>query len=258
MTTDTAARAQTLHGKAAVVTGASKGIGAAIAAELAARGASVVVNYLTDKDGANRVVDRVVECGGQAVAVHADVTRQDDIDGLLSETAKAYGGVDILVNNAGAYGFMPFEAVTEAEYDRQFQLNVRGLLLTTKSALPLFPATGGAIVNISSVVSTLAPVASALSAGSKAAVDAITKSLAKEFGPRGIRVNAVNPGVIMTEGLIAGGLAGTDFEQRAVAATPLGRVGQPQDVALPVAFLVSEDARWITGTTLVVAGGEGM
>jgi 3-oxoacyl-[acyl-carrier protein] reductase len=226
--------------------------------ELAARGASVVVNYLSDEDGARRVVDVIRAAGGCAVAVRADVSSQSDIDTLLEGTAAVYGRLDVLVNNAGVYAFMPIESVTRDEYDRQFELNVRGLLLTTKAALPLFSESGGSIINISSVVSTIAPAGSTLAAGSKAAVDAITKSLAKELGPRGIRVNAINPGVIKTEGFIAGGLADSEFERDAVALTPLGRIGQPDDVACPVAFLASDDSRWITGASIMVAGGEGM
>jgi 3-oxoacyl-[acyl-carrier protein] reductase len=247
-----------LAGRVALVTGASKGIGAAVAVELAARGASVVVNYLTSKDGAQRVVDRIVEAGGRAIAIYADVSELADIDALLAETAAVFGGLHILVNNAGVYAFMPIEAVTQEEYDRQFELNVRGLLLMTKAALPLFPKSGGSIINVSSVVSTLAPAGSTLAAGSKAAVDAITKALAKELGPRGIRVNAINPGVIMTQGFISGGLANSEFERNAIALTPLGRIGQPDDVALPIAFLASDDSRWITGASIMVAGGEGM
>ena len=248
----------TLNGRVALITGASKGIGAATARVLASRGASVVVNYLTSKTAALALVEEIVGAGGRAVAVRADVSKQADIAALVGETATVFGGLDILVNNAGVYAFMPVEAVTSQEYDRQFDLNVRGLLLTTQAAVPLFGESGGSIINLSSVVSTLAPAHSALAAGSKAAVDAITKSLAKELGPRGIRVNAVNPGVIMTEGFIAGGLAGSAFERNAVALTPLGRIGQPDDVALPIAFLASDDSRWITGASIMIAGGEGM
>jgi 3-oxoacyl-[acyl-carrier protein] reductase len=247
-----------LSGKVAVVTGASKGIGAATAKALAADGAAVVVNYLTGREGAGDVVAGIVDGGGDAVAIRADVTNEADVVGLFDETAQRYGAIDVLVNNAGVFGFAPLASVTEDEYHRQFQVNVLGLLLTTRIAVPYLAAPGASIINISSVVSTLAPVSSAVSGGSKAAVDAITKSLAKELGPRGIRVNAVNPGVIMTEGLVAAGLADGAFEQDAVALTPLGRVGQPDDIALPVAFLASDDARWITGETIIASGGEGM
>jgi 3-oxoacyl-[acyl-carrier protein] reductase len=245
-----------LANKVAVVTGASKGIGAAIARHLAAEGASVVVNYLSSREGADRVVDGIVKAGGKAISVGADVSSESGISKLFDETKKAYGRLDILINNAGVYAFGPVESVTAEAYHREHNLNVLGLLLTTQAALPLFPETGGSIVNIGSRVSTVAPAGSAISAGSKAAVDAITKSLAKELGPRRIRVNAINPGVVLTEGFISGGLAESEMEKKNVALTPLGRIGQPDDIAPPVVFLASEDARWITGETIVVSGGE--
>lgn len=245
-----------LKNKIAVVTGASKGIGAEIARQLAAEGASVVVNYLTSKMGADKVVSQIREAGGIASAVGADVSSEDGIAKLLAETKAAYGRIDILVNNAGVYAFGPLESVTAAAFHREFNLNVLGLLLTTQAAVALFPETGGSIVNIGSRVSTIAPAGSYISAGSKAAVDAITKSLAKELAPRKIRVNAVNPGVVMTEGFISGGLADSEMEKRNVLLTPLGRMGQPDDVGPPVVFLASEDAKWITGELLVVSGGE--
>ena len=244
-----------LDRKIAVVTGASKGIGAAIAIELAAAGAAVVVNYARSKDAAERVVATIVAAGGNAVSVGADITTEAGVAALIAATADIFGRVDILVNNAGVYAFGALASVTPEEYHRQFDINVLALLMVTKAALPLFPAAGGSVVNIGSVVSTLAPKASVLSAGSKAAVDTITRALAKELGHRGIRVNAINPGVIMTEGLVAGGLAGGEFEQHAAAAAPLGRIGQPEDVALPVLFMASDDARFITGETLFVTGG---
>jgi 3-oxoacyl-[acyl-carrier protein] reductase len=244
-----------LANKVAVVTGASKGIGAAIAKHLAAEGASVVVNYASSKEGADKVVDEIVKAGGKAIAVGASVANEVEIAKLFEETKKVYGKVDILINNAGVYGFFPLEAVTAEEYHRQYNTNVLGLLLTTKAALPLFPETGGSVVNISSVVSTLAPAASTVYSGTKGAVDTITRSLAKELGPRKIRVNAINPGLVVTEGTETAGIVGSDFEKGAVASTPLGRVGQPDDIALPVVFLASEDARWITGETIFVSGG---
>ena len=244
-----------LDRKIAVVTGASKGIGAAIAIELAGAGAAVVVNYARSKDAAERVVATIVAAGGNAVSVGADITTDAGVAALIAATADIFGRVDILVNNAGVYAFGALATVTPEEYHRQFDINVLALLMVTKAALPLFPAAGGSVVNIGSVVSSLAPKASVLSAGSKAAVDTITRSLAKELGPRGIRVNAINPGVIMTEGLVAGGLAGGEFEQHAAAAAPLGRIGQPEDIALPVLFMASDDARFITGETLFVTGG---
>jgi 3-oxoacyl-[acyl-carrier protein] reductase len=244
-----------LANKVAVVTGASKGIGAAIAKHLAAEGASVVVNYSSSKEGADKVVAEIVKAGGNAIAVGASVTDESNISTLFAETKKAYGKVDILVNNAGVYGFAPLEAVTAADYHRQFDTNVLGLLLTTKAALPLFPETGGSIVNISSVVSTLAPPAGSVYSATKGAVDTITRSLAKELGPRKIRVNAINPGLVITEGTESAGIVGSDFEKQSVASTPLGRAGQPDDIALPAVFLASEDARWITGETIFVSGG---
>ena len=245
-----------LKNKIAVVTGASKGIGAEIARQLAAEGASVVVNYLTSKVGADTVVTQIHQAGGTAIAVGADVSNEDGIAKLLAETKAAYGRIDILVNNAGVYAFGPLESVTAAAFHREFNLNVLGLLLTTQAAVALFPETGGSIVNIGSRVSTIAPAGSYISAGSKAAVDAITRSLAKELAPRKIRVNAVNPGVVLTEGFISGGLADSEMEKRNVLLTPLGRIGQPDDVGPPVVFLASEDAKWITGELLIVSGGE--
>jgi 3-oxoacyl-[acyl-carrier protein] reductase len=247
-----------LTGKVAVVTGASKGIGASIARHLAAEGASVVVNYATDKKGADLVVTSIVEAGGKAIAVQASVAQENEIVSLLEQTAKAYGKVDILINNAGVYAFAPIENVTAEEFAREFNTNVLGLLLVTKLALPLFPETGGSIVNLSSVVSTMAPPTASVYAGTKGAIDTITKTLAKELGPRKIRVNAVNPGMVITEGLQASGLTGSGFETQMIALTPLGRAGQPDDIAMPVVFLASEDARWITGETLYVSGGAGI
>lgn len=244
-----------LNGKVAVVTGASKGIGAAIAKQLAADGASVVVNYATSRDGADKIVAEITKGGGKAIAVGASVARDADVDALFAETKKAFGKVDILVNNAGVYGFSPLSDITAAEYHRQYDTNVLGLLLTTKGAVPLFPSEGGSVINISSVVSTLAPPAASVYSSTKGAVDTITKSLAKELGPRKIRVNAINPGFVTTEGTNTAGLAGSEFEKEAIALTLLGRAGQPEDIALPVAFLASEDARWITGETIFVSGG---
>ncbi len=247
-----------LTGKVAVVTGASKGIGASIAKHLAAEGASVVVNYSSSKDGADKVVSEIVKAGGKAVAVGASVAKEAEIAELFEETKKTYGKVDILINNAGVYGFAPLEEITAQEYHRQHDTNVLGLLLTTKAALPLFPETGGSIVNISSVVSTYAPPSASVYSATKGAVDTITKSLAKELGARKIRVNAINPGLVITEGVETMGIAGSEFEATQVAATPLGRVGQPDDIALPTVFLASEDARWITGETIFVSGGAGI
>ena len=244
-----------LKGKVAVVTGASKGIGAAIAKQLAADGAQVVVNYATSRNGAEKVVSEITKDGGKAIAVGGSVANQKDIDQLFTETTKAFGKIDILVNNAGVYAFAPLEQVTADDYKRQYDTNVLGLLLTTKAALPHFPPEGGSVVNISSIVSTLAPPAASVYSSTKGAVDTITKSLAKELGPRKIRVNAINPGYVVTEGTQSVGIVGSDFEKQAIAQTPLGRAGQPNDIAAPVAFLASDDARWITGETIFVSGG---
>jgi 3-oxoacyl-[acyl-carrier protein] reductase len=244
-----------LNGKVAVVTGASKGIGAAIAKQLAADGAQVVVNYSTSRDGAQKVVDQIEEQGGKAIAVGASVANEKEVEGLFAEARKAYGKVDILVNNAGVYSFAPLAEITAAEYHRLYDTNVLGLLTATKAALPYFPAEGGSVINISSVVSALAPAETSVYSSTKGAVDTLTKSLAKELGPRRIRVNAINPGLVITEGAQSAGIVGSDFEKHAVAATPLGRVGRPEDIAPPVSFLASDDAGWITGETIFVSGG---
>ena len=244
-----------LSGKVAVVTGASKGIGSAVAKQLAADGAKVVVNYASSREGADKVVKEIQAAGGEAIAVGGSVSKEKDVDGLFAAAKKAYGKVDILVNNAGVYGFAPLSEISVEEYRRQHDTIVLGVLLTTKAALPYFPSEGGSVINVSSVVSTLAPPASSVYSSTKGAVDTITRVLAKELGPRKIRVNAINPGLVITEGTNSAGIAGSDFEKGAVASTPLGRVGQPEDIAPPVAFLASDDARWITGETIFVSGG---
>jgi 3-oxoacyl-[acyl-carrier protein] reductase len=236
-----------LAGKVAIVTGASKGIGAGIAKQLAAEGASVVVNYSTSKEGADRVVNEIVEKGGKAIAVHANVAKEKDIEQLFTETKKAFGRLDILVNNAGIYEFSPIDGVTEAHFYKHFDLNVLGLLLTSKEAAKYFGPEGGSIINISSAASTLTP--------PNTAVDAVTKTLAKELGPRKIRVNAINPGMVETEGVRAGGFSESDFRKQMEAQTPLGRIGQVEDIAPAAVFFASSDAAWITGETLVIAGG---
>lgn len=244
-----------LAGKIAVVTGASKGIGAAIAKHLAAEGASVVVNYASSKAGADKVVSEITVKGGKAVAVQGDVAKQADIDRIFAETKKAFGRADILVNNAGVYDFAPLEQVNEDHFHRQFNTNVLGLLLTTQAAVKQFDGTGGSIVNISSVVGVNPlPNASVYSA-TKAAVDAVTKSLAKELGPKKIRVNSINPGMIETEGTQGAGFLGGDLQKQVEAQTPLGRIGQPQDVATVATFLASDDSGWITGETFLTSGG---
>jgi len=244
-----------LEGKVAVVTGASKGIGASIARHLASEGASVVVNYASSKAGADKVVGEITGSGGHAVAVQGDVAKKADIEKLFAETKQAFGRVDILVNNAGVYEFGPLEQITEEHFHKQFNLNVLGLLLTTQEALKLFPATGGNVINISSLVSTLAPANAAVYSATKGAVDTITLSLAKELGARKIRVNAVRPGLVETEGTVSSGFTQGDFHDQYVRNAPLGRIGRPQDIATAVAYLASDDSSWVTGETLLVSGG---
>jgi 3-oxoacyl-[acyl-carrier protein] reductase len=244
-----------LDGKVAVVTGASKGIGADIATQFAAEGAAVVVNYASSKEGADRLVDKITKRSGKAVAVQANVANQKDIERLFAETKKAFGPVDILVNNAGVYKFGPLESATEEEFHRHFNTNVLGLILTTQEAVKQFGAEGGSVINVSSVASTATPPGSVIYSATKAAVDAVTGVLAKELGPRRIRVNSINPGPIVTEGFQAQGFSGSDFEKQAVAQTPLGRIGQPEDIGPVAVFLASSDSRWITGETIRVAGG---
>jgi 3-oxoacyl-[acyl-carrier protein] reductase len=244
-----------LEGKVAVVTGASKGIGAGIAKALAAQGAKVVVNYASSRAGAEEVVAEITRAGGRATAVGASVAKPEEIDRLFAETKERYGRLDILVNNAGVYAFTPIEAVTSEAISSAFGVNVAGLLLATKAAMPLFPPEGGSIINIGSVVSELAPPMAAVYAGTKGAVNTITRVLAKELGPRKIRVNAVNPGPIVTEGFKAAGLGENGAEEQMVKNTPLGRVGQPADVAEVVTFLATDEARWVTGSLVDTAGG---
>ena len=244
-----------LAGKTALVTCASKGIGAAIATHLAAAGAAVVVNYASDKAGADRIVAAIVAGGGRAVALQANVAEPADITRLLAETKAAFGHLDILVNNAGVYEMRPLEAITPEHFHRQFNINVLGLLLVTQAAMPLFPAAGGSIINVGSVVTSVTPPASAVYTGTKGAVDAITGVLAKELGPKKIRVNALNPGMVETEGSQAAGFIGSDFEKSIVAQTPLGRVGQPDDIATVAVFLASDDSGWLTGEQIRAGGG---
>ena len=244
-----------LTGKVAVVTGASKGIGASIAEHLAAEGASVVVNYASSKTGADAVVAKIIAKGGKAIAVQGDVSKQSDIVTLFAETKKAYGKLDILVNNAGIYEFSPLDAITEEHFHKQFNLNVLGLLLTTQEAVKLIGAEGGSVINISSIVGPMpAPTGSVYSA-TKAAVDAITVALAGELGPKKIRVNSLNPGMVETEGLHSAGFAESDFRKHIEATTPLGRIGQPNDIATVAVFLAADDSGWMTGQTLIAAGG---
>ena len=246
---------QKLAGKVAVVTGASKGIGASIAKHLASEGAAVVVNYSTSKEGADRVVAEIAGKGGKAIAVQADVSKQTEIERLFTETQKAFGKLDILINNAGIYEFAPLDGVTEAHFDKLFDLNVLGLLLTSREAVRHFNPEGGSIVNISSIVSTLGPPNASVYSATKAAVDAVTKSLAKELGPRKIRVNAINPGMVQTEGWYAAGFGESEMRKQVEAQTPLGRLGRPEDIAPAAVFFASPDSSWISGETLFIAGG---
>src|SRR6185436_6174585 len=244
-----------LSGKVAVVTGASKGIGAEIAKQLAANGASVVVNYASSKTGAAAVVDAISKKGGEAVAVQADLSKPADIDRLFAQAKKNFGRVDILVNNAGIYEFSPLQEITEQHFHKQFNLNVLGLIFASQAAAKQFGPEGGSIINISSVVSTMAFPNAAVYSGTKGAVDAITRSLAAELGPRKIRVNAINPGMVETEGLSSAGMAEGDMRKQVEAQTPLGRIGKPIDIAGAAVFLASEDSSWLTGETLIIAGG---
>jgi 3-oxoacyl-[acyl-carrier protein] reductase len=244
-----------LEGQVAVVTGASKGIGAAIAEHLAAAGATVVVNYARSRPGAEAIVDRIRRAGGKAVAVQADVSNLEDVRRLFAEAKKAFGKLDILVNNAGIYEFAPLEAISADHFHKHFNLNVLGLLLTTQEAIKHFGPSGGSIVNISSFAATSAPPNTSVYSGTKAAVNAITRSLAQELGPRRIRVNAVSPGVVETEGLRAAGISGSDFQRQIETQTPLGRISRPQDIAPAVVFLASPESAWITGENLYVSGG---
>jgi 3-oxoacyl-[acyl-carrier protein] reductase len=244
-----------LKGKVAVVTGASKGIGASIAKHLADEGAAVVVNYASSKEGADRVVAEITGKDGRAISVQADMSKQADIKRLFAETKKAFGRLDILVNNAGIYEFAPLEAVTPEHFHKQFDLNVLGLILATQEAVKLFDSAGGSIVNLSSYVVTAAPPMGSVYSATKASVDAVTRSLAKELGPRKIRVNSINPGMVETEGVHTAGISDSDLRKQYEAQAPLGRIGQPQDIAPAAVFLASDDSRWITGETLYIAGG---
>ena len=243
-----------LNGKVAIVTGASKGIGAAIAKSLAAAGASVVVNYASSKEGADKVVADITNAGGKAVAVKGDVSKAAEAKGIVDAAITHYGKLDVLVNNSGVYAFSPIDDITEEEFHRQFNINVLGLLLTTQAASKHL-GEGSSIINIGSVVSRITPPGSAIYTGTKGAVDAITGVLSRELGPRKIRVNALNPGMVETEGSRSAGFIGSDFESGTVAQTPLGRIGQPNDIASIAVFLASDDSAWLTGEQLLAGGG---
>jgi 3-oxoacyl-[acyl-carrier protein] reductase len=243
-----------LTGKVAVVTGASKGIGAAIAKSLAAEGASVVVNYSSSKAGAETVVNTITSAGGKAIAAGGDVSKAVEAQGIIDAAIKNYGQLDILVNNSGIYEFGPIESVTEDQFHKIFNVNVLGVLLTTQAAVKYLKE-GASIINIGSGVSRLTPPNSGVYTGTKGALDAITGVLAKELGPRKIRVNSINPGVVETEGTHTAGVIGSDFEKYFVDQTPLGRTGQPGDIASVATFLASEDSAWLTGELLIASGG---
>jgi len=244
-----------LAGKVAVVTGASKGIGAAIAKAFGAAGATVVVNYASGKEGAERVAAEIAGNGGKAVAVQGDVSKAGDVKRLFAETKKAFGSLDVLVNNAGVFQFAPIEAATEEEFHREFNTNVLGPILTIREAVGLFGSKGGSVINISSVVSTDAVPESAVYSATKGALDSLTRVLAKELGPRNIRVNAIAPGGVETEGAQRIGLVGSERQKEMVAQTPLGRFGQPEDIAHIAVFLASDDSGWLTGERIAASGG---
>jgi len=244
-----------LTDKVAVVTGASKGIGAGIAKRLAAEGAEVVVNYASSKEDADRVVAQIQQRGGKAVAVQADVSKAADVKRLFAETKRAFGKLDVLVNNAGVYQFAPLAEITEEQFHRQFNTNVLGLLLATQEAAKLFGEDGGSIINIGSTASRTTPPTSAVYTATKGAVDAITQVLSKELGPKKIRVNSINPGMVETEGVHAAGFVGSDFQKQFQANTPLGRIAQPDDIAPIAVFLASGESGWLTGETILASGG---
>lgn len=244
-----------LQGKVAIVTGASKGIGAEIARHLAAEGASVVVNFSSSKSGADAVVKSIQSAGGKAIAVQANMSSEPEITRLFDESSKAFGKLDILVNNAGVYAFLPLEQVTPQAYHQQFDLNVLGLLLASKEALKHFGDKGGNIINISSVVARMGLPGSSIYAATKGAVNTITKALAAELGPKKIRVNSINPGMVETEGTHSAGIAESDFRKTTEAQTPLGRIGQPKDIATAAVFLASDDSSWLTGEHMYISGG---
>jgi len=244
-----------LKNKVAVVTGASKGIGAGIAKGLEAEGAAVVVNYASSKEGADRVVKEITEKGGKAVAVQGDVSKASDVQRLFAETKRAFGKLDVLVNNAGVYEFAALGEITEEQFHRLFNTNVLGLILATQEAVRLFGPEGGSVINIGSTASSVTPPTTAVYTATKGAVDAVTHVLAKELGPKKIRVNSINPGMVETEGVHASGVLGSDFHKQIETQTPLGRIAQPDDIAPIAVFLASTDSGWLTGETMLASGG---
>jgi 3-oxoacyl-[acyl-carrier protein] reductase len=244
-----------LDGKVAVITGASKGIGAGIAKEFATEGALVVVNYASAKQDADRVVDEISKANGKAIAIQGNVAKKADVERLFADAEKAFGKIDIVVNNAGVYEFVPLEEITEQQFHRMFDTNVLGMLLATQEALKHFNPKGGSVVNIGSLASVLTPPTAVIYNATKGAVDAITRTLAKELGARKIRVNAIRPGMVITEGVMSAGFHESDFRTMLESQTPLGRVGQTDDIAPAAVFFASEDSKWITGETLLIAGG---
>jgi len=244
-----------LKNKVAVVTGASKGIGAGIAKGLAAEGAAVVVNYASSKEGADRVVGEIIRDGGKAVALQGDVSKASDVQRLFGETKKAFGRLDVLVNNAGVYQFASLAEITEEQFHKQFNTNVLGLILATQEAVKLFGPEGGSIINIGSTASSMTPPTTAVYTATKGAVDAVTHVLAKELGPKKIRVNSINPGMVETEGVHTSGIIGSEFQQQMEAQTPLGRIAQPDDIGPIAVFLASADSGWVTGETILASGG---
>src|SRR5947207_14024500 len=244
-----------LNGKVAVVTGASKGIGAGIAKQLAAEGAAVIVNYASAKSDADKIIDEISKAGGKAVALQANVAKKSEVQKLFADAEKAFGKIDILINNAGVYEFVPLEDTTEQQFHRMFDTNVLAMLLVTQEALKHLNSEGGSIINIGSLASSLTPPTGVIYNATKGAVDAITRTLAKELGPRKIRVNSINPGMVVTEGAVAGGYTEGDMRKTFESQTPLGRVGQTDDIAPAAVFFASDDSKWITGETLRIAGG---
>jgi 3-oxoacyl-[acyl-carrier protein] reductase len=244
-----------LSGKVAVVTGASKGIGAGIAKAFAAEGAFVVVNYASAKHDADRVVDEISKRGGKAIAIQGSVSNRSEVERLFAEAEKAFGRIDLLVNNAGVYEFMPLEEISEKQFHRMFDTNVLGILLVTQEALKHFNPDGGSIINVGSLASSLTPPTGVIYNATKGAVDAITRTLAKELGPRKIRVNSINPGMVVTEGAVAGGYTEGDMRKTFESLTPLGRVGETDDISPAAVFFASDDSKWVTGETLLIAGG---